>query len=58
MRNDMVECKRCGETAKRKREAQVYCSKLCSDAAKKQQEALRWLEAALEHFREEQRYLH
>ena len=27
MRNDMVECKRCGETVKRKREAQVYCSK-------------------------------
>ena len=36
MRNDMVQCKRCGETVKRKREAQVYCSRLCSDAAKKQ----------------------
>ena len=36
MRNDMVECKRCGETVTRKREAQVYCSRLCSDAAKKQ----------------------
>ena len=41
MRNDMVECKRCGETVKRKREAQVYCSKLCSDAAKKQRKRQR-----------------
>ena len=41
MRNDMVECKRCGESVKRKREAQVYCSKLCSDAAKKQRKRQR-----------------
>ena len=41
MRNDMVECKRCGETVKRKREAQVYCSRLCSDAAKKQRKRQR-----------------
>ena len=41
MRIDMVECKRCGETAKRKREAQVYCSKVCSDAAKTQRKRQR-----------------
>ena len=41
MRIAMVECKRCGETAKRKREAQVYCSKVCSDAAKTQRKRQR-----------------
>ena len=41
MRNDMVQCTRCGETVKRKREAQVYCSRLCSDAAKKQRKRQR-----------------
>jgi predicted nucleic acid-binding Zn ribbon protein len=35
MLNKSIECQRCGETVKRKREAQVYCSERCRDTAKK-----------------------
>jgi hypothetical protein len=36
MLNESIECQRCGETVKPKREAQMYCSERCRDAAKKQ----------------------
>ena len=35
MKLDYFNCKRCGNEVRRKRLAQVYCGRQCSDAAKK-----------------------